>query len=166
MISDEQIADYNEQGYTVCENLIHEETLTKIRQELDDVASGSTLANFDAEKLEMEPDQADDGTLIRRIFEPCARYDKCRALSESDGLLDCVEKLIGHDIYLHYSKVNMKPAGIGSVVNWHQDFSYYPLTNRDHVAVLIYLDDASEENGCLQVIPNAHKDALLDHTTD
>ncbi|MCJ8329762.1 MAG: hypothetical protein MJH11_07235, partial [Lentisphaeria bacterium] len=62
MISDEQIADYNEQGYTVCENLIHEETLTKIRQELDDVASGSTLANFDAEKLEMEPDQADDGT--------------------------------------------------------------------------------------------------------
>ena len=58
----------------------------------------------------------------------------------------------------------MKPAGIGSPVEWHQDLSYYPLTNRDSISILFYLDDASAKNGCLQVIPDRHKGPLLDHT--
>ena len=36
----------------------------------------------------------------------------------------------------HLSKVNMKPAALGSVVDWHQDLTYYPLTNTDSVTVL------------------------------
>lgn len=64
----------------------------------------------------------------------------------------------------HYSKINMKPPGIGSVVEWHQDLSYYPMTNRDVVTVLINLDDATIENGCLTVIPGRHIGPPLDHT--
>jgi len=59
----------------------------------------------------------------------------------------------------------MKPPQIGSVVEWHQDLSYYPLTNRDSTSILFYLDDASVENGCLQVIPCRHQAPLMDHTT-
>ena len=49
----------------------------------------------------------------------------------------------------HYSKINMKPPSIGSVVEWHQDLSYYPLTNSSSLAVLIYLDDADVEERVL-----------------
>jgi ectoine hydroxylase-related dioxygenase (phytanoyl-CoA dioxygenase family) len=69
-------------------------------------------------------------------------------------------------VVLHYSKLNMKPPAIGSVVEWHQDLSYYPLTNDSSLAVLIYLDDADLANGCLQVIPGQHKNRLLNHTRD
>jgi len=79
-------------------------------------------------------------------------------------MLNCVEKLLGPNLLFHYSKINMKPPKIGSVVEWHQDLSYYPLTNRDSLAVLIYLDDADRGNGCLQVIPGRHLDPSLDHT--
>ena len=51
----------------------------------------------------------------------------------------------------------MKPAGVGSPVEWHQDLSYYPLTHRGSVSILFYLDDAAVENGCLQVIPRRHR---------
>ena len=64
----------------------------------------------------------------------------------------------------HYSKINMKPPAIGSVVEWHQDLSYYPLTHPGSVSILFYLDDADTGNGCLQVIPGAHRRPLLDHT--
>ena len=57
----------------------------------------------------------------------------------------------------------MKPPAIGSVVEWHQDLTYYPLSNNSSLAVLIYLDDADVGNGCLQVIPARHKGAVLDH---
>ena len=57
----------------------------------------------------------------------------------------------------------MKPPEIGSAVEWHQDLSYYPLTNRDSLAVLFHLDDADAENGCLQILPGRHEGRLLDH---
>jgi ectoine hydroxylase-related dioxygenase (phytanoyl-CoA dioxygenase family) len=57
----------------------------------------------------------------------------------------------------------MKPAVLGSVVDWHQDLTYYPLTNTDSVTVLFYLQDADAANGCLQVIPRSQR-RVLDHS--
>ena len=62
----------------------------------------------------------------------------------------------------------MKPPQVETIVDWHQDLSYYPLTNRDSVAVLLYLDDADEENGALRVVPReqSRADAMLDHASE
>ena len=62
----------------------------------------------------------------------------------------------------------MKPPQVETIVDWHQDLSYYPLTNRDSVAVLLYLDDADEENGALRVVPReqSRPDAMLDHASE
>jgi phytanoyl-CoA hydroxylase len=134
---------------------------------LDDlcaICDGSTLANHSSDRLEMEPNQGPDGNLVRRIYQPCTHYQRFRDLSESNELLDSIERLIGPDILFHYSKVNMKPPTIGSVVEWHQDLLYYPLTNRDSLAILIYLDDADKDNGCLQVLPGRHLLPPMSHS--
>ncbi|MGA9058297.1 MAG: phytanoyl-CoA dioxygenase family protein, partial [Terriglobia bacterium] len=89
---------------------------------------------------------------------------KFRTLSESTKLLDAVEQLIGSHLTYHYSKINMKSPKIGAVVEWHQDLAYYPLTNRDSVTVLFYLDNANSRNGCLRVVPGCHAGPLMDHT--
>jgi hypothetical protein len=115
--------------------------------------------------MEMEPNQPPDGTRVRRLYEPCTHYSRFRALSESGELLDSLAQLLGENLLFHYSKLNMKPPTIGSVVEWHQDLAYYPLTNSDSLAVLFYLDDADRQNGCLQVIPRAHRNGILDHTS-
>ncbi len=60
----------------------------------------------------------------------------------------------------------MKPPSIGSVVEWHQDTYYYPLTNASSPAVSIYLDDADVQNNCLQVIPGCSYGALPNHTQE
>ena len=114
----------------------------------------------------MEPNQKPDGKLVRRIYQPCSYYAPFRRLAESAKLLDAVEMLIGPNLIFHYSKINMKPPGIGSVVEWHQDLSYYPLTNDASVTLLIYLDDADAENGCLQVVPARQDAELLNHMRD
>jgi hypothetical protein len=38
-------------------------------------------------------------------------------------------------------KLNMKSAGYGAPVEWHQDCAFYPHTNDDLAAVGIMLDD-------------------------
>ena len=164
MLTNIQVNQYHSDGYTVQPQLFSTEEIAELLAEADRVAAGNTLAEHDRSRVEMEPNQPPDGTLLRRIYEPCSHYPRYRELSESDKLLGCVEQLLGPDLEFHYSKINMKPPSIGSIVEWHQDLCYYPLTNPDSVSILIYLDDADRGNGCLQVMPRHHLSPPLDHT--
>ncbi len=166
MLSNAQITEYHQDGYTVCPNFLSPEEVAQLVAEIEKIISGNTLANHDKKRMEMEPNQPSDGAKVRRLYEPCTHYPLFRKLSDSEKLLDAVEDLVGPNILFHYSKLNMKPPEIGSVVEWHQDLSYYPLTNRDSLAVLFYLDDADAENGCLQMLPGRHEGDLLAHTSE
>lgn len=164
MFTSRQIEEYQRNGFVAHEALLLPEEVAALLEDVEAICTGNTLAEHDKSRLEMEPQQAPDGTLVRRLYEPCTHYPRFKALAESANLLDCVEQLLGPNLVFHYSKLNMKPQSIGSVVEWHQDLSYYPLTNTDSLAVLMYLDDADLVNGCLRVIPGRHQGSLLDHT--
>jgi phytanoyl-CoA hydroxylase len=166
MLTSTHVNQYKGEGYCVCANFLSAEELAGILTEIEKLSAGATVAKHDATRMEMEPHQPPDGTQIRRIYEPCTYYSPFRALSESAALLDAVEQLLGPDLQFHYSKINMKPPAIGSVVEWHQDLAYYPLTNQDSLAVLFYLDETDRTNGCLQVVPGPQSRRLLDHTHD
>uniref|UniRef100_UPI0040473453 phytanoyl-CoA dioxygenase family protein n=1 Tax=Algoriphagus sp. TaxID=1872435 RepID=UPI0040473453 len=59
-----------------------------------------------------------------------------------------------------------KPAHHGGVVAWHQDYSYWTRTvNMQHLTCWCGLDDATEENGCLQYVPGSHRWGLLEKPT-
>jgi phytanoyl-CoA hydroxylase len=166
MLTSDQVKQYGEKGYCVCTGFLTVGDVAEILKNIDDVSAGSTVAKHDTTRMEMEPHQPRDGTQIRRLYDPCTYYESFRALSEFPRLLDALEQLLGPNLEFHYSKINMKPPAIGSIVEWHQDLAYYPLTNQDSLAVLFYLDDADRSNGCLHVIPAAHRGRLLDHTRD
>jgi len=164
MLNQGQIAQYGRDGYTLVPEFLSCTQVGELLSDIESISAGNTLAAHDKTRLEMEPSQSPEGTRVRRIYEPCTHYARFRALSESEPLLRCVEALLGPDLLFHYSKINMKPPAIGSVVEWHQDLAYYPLTNHDSVAVLFYLDDATASNGCLQVIPGCQQAPLMNHT--
>src|SRR2546425_401759 len=164
MLNQTQLSQYRREGYVVLRQFFSGDELSRMLSEIEHISRGSTLAQHDNTRVEMEPNQPPDGTALRRIYEPCTHNPCFRDLSESEKLLSCVEQLLGPDLEFHYSKINMKPPAVGSVVEWHQDLTYYPLTNPDSVSILFYLDDADSENGCLQVIPGRHREPLMDHT--
>lgn len=49
-----------------------------------------------------------------------------------------------------------KPPGTG-VVQWHQDYSYWPLHRAGGVTLWVAFDDADADNGCLSYIPGTHR---------
>lgn len=165
MFTASQLEQYRREGHVLYPDFLSPAEIAALRADAEAIAAGNTLASHDKTRLEMEPNQPPEGRLIRRIYEPCTHYPSFRALADSARLLDCVEQLLGPDLIFHYSKINMKPPRIGSVVEWHQDLSYYPLTNRDSVSILFYLDEATVKNGCLQVLPRRHLGPMLDHTS-
>jgi phytanoyl-CoA hydroxylase len=50
-----------------------------------------------------------------------------------------------------------KPPFIGGEIRAHQDASYLYADPIEMVGFWIALEDATEENGCLQFIPGSHK---------
>jgi ectoine hydroxylase-related dioxygenase (phytanoyl-CoA dioxygenase family) len=60
----------------------------------------------------------------------------------------------------------MKMPEGGRQVEWHTDWGHHPHTNDDMLAVGIALDDITEENGCLMVIPGSHKWDAISHHED
>ena len=164
LLTDEDLQQYCAEGYVVAEQLIDSDTLGQIDEtiiELTDQALG--MEDFST-ILELEPEKVDGQPVPRRIYQPFLQHETFRALGSDSRILDCIEQLIGADIQVQHSKLNMKPAKVGSVVEWHQDLTYFPHTNDDLVSTLVYLDEATVENGCLQVLPRQHH-SYLDHAT-
>ena len=60
----------------------------------------------------------------------------------------------------------LEPPGVGSAKKFHQDAAYYPIHPMDHVTVWVALDGATTENGCMQVVPGAHTDGMLEHEAE
>ena len=155
-LSDEQVEQYRNEGFIVVERLFEASDLARvdatIRQLTDQALSGGDFSKI----LELEPEPVDGQRVPRRVFSPYDQHETFRDLAHDPRLLDRIESLIGDHFNLQHSKLNMKPAKVGSAVEWHQDLAYFPHTNDDLVTTLVYLDDATEENGCLQVLPRHH----------
>jgi len=72
-------------------------------------------------------------------------------------MVDMVADLIGPNVKYHHCKINLKLPGSHTAVGYHQDFAYTPHTNDDIITALLMLDDVTEENGCLMVVPGSHR---------
>lgn len=95
-----------------------------------------------------------------RSMEPSHHLDpRLAALIDDPRLWGPARSVLGCEaLSLFSDKLNVKRPG-GAPFPWHQESPYwaYGAERLDRiVSVLCYLDDASEENGCLWVIPGSH----------
>jgi len=164
LFTSQQIDQYSTEGYIVVDSLIDSNSLKRIHQAIVEITDQALESDDFSKVLELEPEQAEGRSVPRRIYSPFLQHENIKDLGCDDRILDRIEQLIGQDIQIQHSKLNMKPAKVGSVVEWHQDLTYFPHTNDDLVTTLIYLDDSNIENGCLQVLPGKHR-SYLDHAT-
>ncbi|MBI1397347.1 MAG: phytanoyl-CoA dioxygenase family protein [Betaproteobacteria bacterium] len=163
MITDAQVAFYEENGYVVVEDVLDAATLARVRKvvsEILDDARGVTTHN---DIYDLEPSHRPDRPRVRRIKKPHLVHPVFREVLNAPVLLDVLVRLLGPNVRLHGSKLNTKSAGFGSPVEWHQDWAFYPHTNDDVLAIGLMFDDVSMENGPMLVLPGTHRGPIYDH---
>lgn len=166
VLSEEQVAFYRSQGYLLLEKRVPDDIIAALRAEVgrfEEEARGLAASN---DRLDLEDSHRPDHPRIRRIKAPHITSEVVRSLLHSDHILAPVRDLIGPDLRVHGSKLNMKSAGYGAAIEWHQDFAFYPHTNADVLAVGVIIDDMDSENGPLQVFPGSHEGPVHDHHVD
>jgi len=163
MLTAEQIAFYQANGYLVLEGLIPADRIAAVRGEVERLVEGARGRTESDDLYDLEDSHRPDRPRVRRIKHPNTVSPVFDALMRDDLILEPVRDLLGPALRLHTSKLNLKSAEYGAPVEWHQDWAFYPHTNDDILAVGVMLDDVDTTNGPLMIVPGSHKGPVFDH---
>ena len=78
-------------------------------------------------------------------------------------ILDAVEDLLGPNVMIWSSHLYPKEPGDGRFISWHQDSAHWGLDSDRVLTVWIALTEASEANGCMQMLPCSQIGGLAPH---
>lgn len=157
---------YETNGYLVLENRAPMNVIEAMREEIARFQSVAANMTVSDEKIDLEDSHTLGHPRIRRVKRPVTQSKVFADLMRSDHILAPARDLIGPNIRLQTSKLNMKSAGYGAAIVWRQDGASYPHTNDDVLAIGVIIDDMVEKNGPLMVFPGTHREPVLDHHSD
>ena len=166
MLTLSQIEQYRELGYLVVPDALDRELLSSLRQTVDKIVAGAAKVTKHTDVYDLEDSHTPQAPRVRRIKTPHKHFPFFADLTRHARITTILKDLLGPNIRLHGTKLNMKSAGFGAAVEWHQDWAFYPHSNDDLLATGIYLDDCEMENGPLLVVPGSHKGPVHDHHAD
>jgi len=162
-ISASDVAFYRENGYLVVRDVLDAAQLKTLRDAVAKLLAGAHGVTANTDLYDLEDSHKPEAPRVRRLKLPHRNHPAFGALIRSEALLALMRPLLGDNIRLQTSKLNLKSAGYGAPVEWHQDWAYYPYTNQDVLALGVLLDDFTEDNGAMMVVPGSHQGPIHDH---
>lgn len=166
MLSERDRAFYRENGYLVVKNVLSAGEVATLRRTVDGIVDQARGVAESNEVYDLEASHTAQQPRVRRIKMPTNVDPYFWTIARHPNIIDAVTSLIGPNVRLHTNKLNLKSAGHGAPVEWHQDWAFYPHTNDDVLAVGVMIDDMGDDNGPLMVIPGSHKGPVFDHHRD
>ncbi|MES1972317.1 MAG: phytanoyl-CoA dioxygenase family protein [Pseudomonadota bacterium] len=163
MTMDDAVAFYRAHGYVVVPDLLDAAEIAELRAVTDRVAATADGSGTETPVFDFDEAVGGAPPAIQRIKKPHRVDPFYAALSHHPKILAMLAKIIGPDIRLSHSKINMKAANGGAALEWHQDWAFAPHTNMDTCVVSLMIDEARPTNGAMQVLPESQLGPLLEH---
>jgi ectoine hydroxylase-related dioxygenase (phytanoyl-CoA dioxygenase family) len=157
------IAHYHAHGYALAPNLLSVAETRMLRDLTDRVAATAKGAAGETSVFDFEDGHVPDEPQIQRIKKPHRVDPFYFELARHPAILAVISRIIGENVRLSHSKINMKAAQVGSPLEWHQDWAFAPHTHMATCVASVMIDDADVENGAMQVLAGSHRGALLEH---
>ena len=169
--SEDQLRQYREQGYLAMNGLFSPEDVAIAKEALADIV----WRRVDNPKVgrQEEPYYASGGNdqriddpelRIRKLWLFCQADPRLAGLAKHPHLLPLLDQLLGPGHRMIQDMALLKPPFHGAEKPWHQDTAYFDYTPLGGViGVWIALDEATVENGCMQVIPGSHLQGPAQH---
>ncbi len=167
MLNSSAIDSFHTDGYVIIPGLLSPTEVDEVRANLTRLVSeadelGGSPAGW---HVDFETGDAASRELRVRKFRDIGLADEYFwGLVRHPLVLAALDSLIGIKPQLLQTMALVKPPDIGSAKDWHQDLPYFPLENSAAVVgVWIAIDDATIDNGCMQVVPGSHHLGLVTH---
>ena len=154
MLTDAQRTAYERVGFIVVPDVYSAEEIAEMRRVTDEFVAASAAVTANNAVYDLEDTHSAAEPRVRRLKAPHAVRPAYMRASRNPKVVELLTDQWGSLRY-DTGKLNMKSAGYGAPIEWHQDWAFYPHTNDDVLATGIYLDDCDMDNGPLMVVPGS-----------
>ncbi|MER7419061.1 phytanoyl-CoA dioxygenase family protein [Micromonospora peucetia] len=150
-LSDEQVEAYHRDGYLTVDPVFEPREVEAL------------IRAYDRDISRPGPQRIveDNGKEIRTVYASHVREPIFARVLRDSRLLVPVQRLLTESVYIYQLKVNAKPAFGGDKWAWHRDYPAWQMLDGlpapQQVNVGVFLDEATELNGPLVVVPGSHR---------
>ncbi|MFH0244916.1 ectoine hydroxylase [Streptomyces sp. HK10] len=152
------LESYGRDGFLAIDQLITPDEVEVYNRELNRLVS-DPLIRADERSI-VEPKSQE----IRSVFEVHKISEVFAGLVRDPRVVGRARQILGSDVYVHQSRINVKPGFGASGFYWHSDFETWHaedgLPNMRTVSVSIALTENYETNGALMIMPGSHRTFL------
>ena len=114
----------------------------------------------------VESDHTPEKPKFKRFNRTTDQHPGLWAYASNSILSETVSDLVGPAVRFRESYLNCKSPYGGDAIDWHQDFPFFPHTNKALLTTLTFLDDVRADMGPISVFPGSHRGVLFDHYND
>ena len=168
-LTEAEIAQYRRDGWVLARGLLGPRSVEACKRALSDLATGRVPARETVLLYENGYDPAALGveereSYIRKYMDFTQDAPALHMAAMNRRLHRRLDQILGTGRVLFQEMALIKPPRIGTEKPWHQDASYFRVTDPGLiVGVWIALDPASRRNGCMELIPGSHLGGGVPH---
>lgn len=158
-LTPEQIQAFHSQGYLKIPAMFSRDEMAEIARWTDEIAAlpevpGKYMMYFESSQL-------DASRILSRMENFYPYHAGFAALFDGYKLKQGTAQLFGEPAVLFKDKINFKLPG-GDGFKPHQDVQAgWDRYGSLHISVLVCIDEANQENGCLELVPGQHDKGLI-----
>jgi ectoine hydroxylase len=157
-LSATELGGFDRNGFLAIDELITDEEVAVYHAELERMIDDPAIRAD--ERSIIEPTSQE----IRSVFEVHRLSEVFAGLVRDPRVADVARQILGSDVYVHQSRINVKPGFGATGFYWHSDFETWHaedgLPRMRTVSVSIALTRNYDTNGGLMIMPGSHKTFL------
>ncbi|MFI5807396.1 ectoine hydroxylase [Streptomyces sp. NPDC051561] len=157
-IAADDLAGFERDGFLAVDQLIADDEVALYRAELERLVTDPAVRADERSIIEPKSQS------VRSVFEVHKLSTVFAQLVRDPRVVGRARQILGSDVYVHQSRINVKPGFGASGFYWHSDFETWHaedgLPNMRTVSVSIALTENLDTNGGLMIMPGSHKHFL------
>ena len=160
VLTAEQVADFRRDGFVVVRRMFGPEQMRAVTAWIEEVQSLPEVPG--RYMMYFEPSLIEPGErVLQRVENIYPYHRKLAELFDGDQLLGANGQLFGTPAVLFKEKINFKlPGGDGFKPHQDQQAGWWNYADL-FITVLVSVDDATPENGCIEIAAGQHKQGLI-----
>jgi ectoine hydroxylase-related dioxygenase (phytanoyl-CoA dioxygenase family) len=156
LLTEKQLQFYGDNGYLLVTECFSTREIEQMKTELPGIFAE------DSPRRVVEK----DGHTVRSVYGSHMDNPVFRHLVRDNRLLGPSRQLLKDEAYVYQFKINAKAAFGGDVWEWHQDYIFWlkedGMPSARAANVTVFLDDVTELNGPLFLVPGSHRLGVID----
>ncbi|MET9764113.1 ectoine hydroxylase [Streptomyces sp. NPDC006372] len=149
------LESYERDGFLTDGHLLTDDETETYRAELDRLLHDPKLRTDERRIVEPRTQE------VRSVFEVHKISEVFANLVRDERVAGTARRILGSDVYVHQSRINVKPGFGASGFYWHSDFETWHaedgLPRMRTVSVSIALTENHATNGGLMIMPASHR---------